>query len=288
MRRRWPRPAPRPSPSPRRPREGQGRGRGAARRRPRPLSTSSSPRPRARIAEHQVAGLVRCRRHRRRSDRGHRREPDRRRASPGAKSMRPSSAAMADRSGPLFEAPFWALARLIIFLGIVVYLKVPGQLTRASTSAPRPSATSSTRRASCARKPRPCLPNISARPREAEAEAEEIVDQAQARGRGACRRGASSAWRNTSPAAPGWPSRRSPRPRPRRLQEVRALSADVAIAAAEQILAEPGQGRRRRRAHRQLDRRGEIEAELTSTAKPPGTGSGPRRACGAMPAPDFQ
>ena len=43
-------------------------------------------------------------------------------------STRPSRRRWRSRRPEMFEAPFWALVSLIIFLGIVVYLKVPGQL----------------------------------------------------------------------------------------------------------------------------------------------------------------
>ncbi len=113
------------------------------------------------------------------------------------------------------DAPFWALISLVLFFAVVIYMKVPRTIAgsldkRAATIQQRTRAGAE----ACAPRPKRCSPSTSARAKAAEAEAGEIVEQAR-REAAALSTEARKRTRNTSPAAPSLPSRRSPRPRPR-------------------------------------------------------------------------
>lgn len=135
----------------------------------------------------------------------------------------------------LEDATFWALVALVIFLGIMVYLKVPGTVTSALDK----RADTIRKELDEARRLREeaqvLLADYQRKGREAEAEAEEIVEQAK---REAEALTAESARRLEEYVA----SRtklaedKIAQAESQALQEVRALSADVAIAAAEKIL----------------------------------------------------
>ena len=164
----------------------------------------------------------------------------------------------------VMDATFWATVALVIFLGVVVYFKVPGDdRPSRSTSAPTRSATSSTRPGACARRPSSCSPSTSASARKPRrrpptssprpsARPTCSSTEAQAEDRGICRR-----------AAPRWPSRRSRQAEREAVNEVRASAVDIAVEAARTLLADQGRRRDRRRPVQVLARGRQGQAELS-------------------------
>jgi F-type H+-transporting ATPase subunit b len=141
----------------------------------------------------------------------------------------------------MFDAPFWALVSLVIFFGIIIYLKVPGQI--ASTLDRR--AASIRNELDQARRLREeaqaLLADYQRRAREAEVEAEEIIDQAKHEAEAL----AVEAKRRMQEYVAGrtrLAEQKIAQAEMQALQEVRALSADVAIAAAEKILSVRAKG----------------------------------------------
>lgn len=136
----------------------------------------------------------------------------------------------------MFDAPFWALLSLIIFLGIIVYLKVPGQLTAAldrRAGAIRGELEQARR---LREEAQALLADYQRRAREAEVEAEEIIDQAKREAEAL----AVDAQRRMEEYVAGrtkLAEQKIAHAEVQALHEVRALSADVAIAAAEKLLA---------------------------------------------------
>lgn len=141
----------------------------------------------------------------------------------------------------LEDATFWALIGLIIFLGLMVYAKVPSQITTALDK----RAETITNELDQARKLREeaqaLLAEYQRKAREAESEAEEIIDQAKreadALGSEARKRMEEYVASRTRMA-----EEKITQAEAQALQEVRALSADVAIAASEKILAAKAKG----------------------------------------------
>jgi F-type H+-transporting ATPase subunit b len=135
----------------------------------------------------------------------------------------------------LEDAAFWAMIALFIFLGIVVYLKVPATVT--STLDKR--ADSIRKELDDARRLREeaqsLLAEYQRKGREAEAEAEQIIDQAKREADAL----ASEAGRRLDEYVASrtkLAEQKIAQAEMQALQEVKALSADVAIAAAERIL----------------------------------------------------
>jgi F-type H+-transporting ATPase subunit b len=135
----------------------------------------------------------------------------------------------------LGEAVFWATIGLVIFAGLMIYLKVPGMVTESLDK----RATTISEELDHARKLREeaqtLLAEYQRKAREAETEAAEIIDQAKreadALGAEAKRRMEEYISSRTKLA-----EQKIAQAEAQALQEVRALSADVAIAAAEKIL----------------------------------------------------
>ena len=136
----------------------------------------------------------------------------------------------------MFEAPFWALVALILFFGVLIYMKVPGTL-----------AGSLDKRAADIRKEldearrlreeaEALLAEYQRKARDAASEAAQIIDQAKreadALGAEASRRMEDYVAGRTRMA-----EQKIAQAEAQAIQEVRSLSADVAIAAAEKILA---------------------------------------------------
>jgi F-type H+-transporting ATPase subunit b len=142
----------------------------------------------------------------------------------------------------MFEDPaFWALVALIIFFALVLYLKVPRQiagLLDRRVDAIRNELDEARR---LREEAHALLADYQRKAREAESEAEEIVDQArreaEAIGVEAKRRIADYVAGRTRLAED-----KIAQAEAQALQEVRAQSADLAIAAAERILAQRVKG----------------------------------------------
>ncbi len=141
----------------------------------------------------------------------------------------------------MFDAPFWALVSLIIFIGIIVYLKVPGQI--AATLDRR--AASIRNELDQARRLREeaqaLLADYQRRAREAEVETEEIIDQAK-REAEALAVEAKNRMEEYVAGRTRLAEQKIAQAEVQALQEVRALSADVAIAAAEKLLSVRARG----------------------------------------------
>lgn len=135
----------------------------------------------------------------------------------------------------MFEAPFWALIALIIFFGIVIYLKVPrtvaGMLDkRANTIRDELEAARKLRIEAEA-----LFAEYQRKAREAEAEAGKIV--------GAARREAEALAGEARTRLEEYVAGRTrlaeqkiAQAETQAIQEVRALSADIAVSAAERLL----------------------------------------------------
>jgi F-type H+-transporting ATPase subunit b len=136
----------------------------------------------------------------------------------------------------LEDPTFWATVALVLFFVVIAYFKVPG----AVTSALDKRADTIRKELDDARRLREeaqaLLAEYQRKGREAEAEAEEIIDQAkreaEALGAEAARKLEDYVASRTKLA-----EQKIAQAEIQALQEVRALSADVAIAAAEKILA---------------------------------------------------
>jgi F-type H+-transporting ATPase subunit b len=135
----------------------------------------------------------------------------------------------------LQDATFWALVALVLFLLLMVYLKVPGVVTSALDK----RADTIRKELDDARRLREeaqaLLAEYQRKGREAETEAEEIIDQAKREAEAiageATRRLDEYVASRTRLA-----EQKIAQAETQALQEVKALSADVAIAAAEKIL----------------------------------------------------
>lgn len=136
----------------------------------------------------------------------------------------------------LADPSFWALIALILFFVILAYLKVPGLVTSALDNRADTIRKELDEARRLREEAQALLAEYQRKGREAEAEAEEIVDQAQREAEAltaeAGRRLEEYVASRTRQA-----EQKIAQAEAQALQEVRALSADVAIAAAEKILA---------------------------------------------------
>ncbi len=141
----------------------------------------------------------------------------------------------------LADATFWAMIGLFIFLGLMVYLKVPGLITGALDQRAETIRSELEEARKLREEAQALLADYQRRAREAENEAEEIIDQAKREADGI-----------TSEARQRMEDYVATRTRQaeqkialaetQAVQEVRAMSADVAVAAAERILNERVEG----------------------------------------------
>ncbi len=136
----------------------------------------------------------------------------------------------------MFDAPFWALVSLIIFLGLMVYLKVPGQITTALDRRAAGIRNELDQARKLREEAQALLADYQRRAREAEVEAEEIIDQAK-REAEALSVEAKKHMAEYVASRTRIAEQKIAQAEIQALQEVRALSADVAIAAAEKLLA---------------------------------------------------
>ena len=136
----------------------------------------------------------------------------------------------------MFDAPFWALVSLIVFIGLMVYLKVPGQITSALDRRAGSIRNELDQARRLREEAQALLADYQRRAREAEVEAEEIIDQAK-REAGALAAEAKKRMEEYVAGRTKLAEQKIVQAEAQALQEVRALSADVAISAAEKILA---------------------------------------------------
>jgi F-type H+-transporting ATPase subunit b len=141
----------------------------------------------------------------------------------------------------MFDAPFWALVSLILFFAVVMYMKVPGTLgsgldKRATTIRSELEQAKKLREEAEA-----LLQEYQRKAKSAETEAAGIIEQAKreavalaAEGKRRIEEYVESRTRLAET--------KIAQAEQQALQEVRALSADLAVAAAEKLLGERVQG----------------------------------------------
>ena len=140
-----------------------------------------------------------------------------------------------------FDAPFWALLSLIIFLALLVYLKVPGTITGALDKRANVIRDELERAKQLRQEAESLLVEYRRKAGEAEHEASEIVSQAR-READALAVDAKRRMDEYVESRTRLAGQKIAQAEAQALQEVRALSADVAIAAAERILADRVKG----------------------------------------------
>lgn len=137
----------------------------------------------------------------------------------------------------LFEAPFWALLALVVFFALLIYLKVPGTVAGSLDKRAKDIADELEKARQLREEAERLLADYKRRAREAEAEAAGIVEQARHE---AAALAAESKRRMQEyvESRTRLAEQKIGQAEAQAVQEVRALSADVAISAAERILSE--------------------------------------------------
>ena len=137
----------------------------------------------------------------------------------------------------MFDATFWALVALVIFLGIVIYMKVPGMITKAFDDRAGKIRNELEEARKLREEAQALLAEYQRKRKEAEEEAAEIVDAAKREAEMITAEAARRA-RNMSPGAPRWPNRRSPRPKPMRLTRSAVRPSTSPLPPQRKILGE--------------------------------------------------
>jgi F-type H+-transporting ATPase subunit b len=143
--------------------------------------------------------------------------------------------------GTAFDAPFWALVALVIFFAVIIYLKVPGTLAKSLDNRAKAISDELEQARRLREEAQELLAEYQRKAREAEAEAEEIVDQAK-REAEALTTEAQKRLEDYVAGRTRLAEQKIAQAEAQALAEVRSLSADVAISAAEKILAERVKG----------------------------------------------
>ncbi len=136
----------------------------------------------------------------------------------------------------LSDAAFWALVGLVIFLGLMVYVKVPGLITGALDKRADTIRDELEQARSLREEAQAVLAEYQRRAREAEGEAEEIIDQA-TREADAIAVEAGHKLEEYVASRTRQAEQKIAQAEAQAVQEVLTLSADVAVAAAERILS---------------------------------------------------
>jgi F-type H+-transporting ATPase subunit b len=135
-----------------------------------------------------------------------------------------------------FDAAFWALIGLILFFAILIYLKVPGTVAGALDKRAAGIRNELDEARRLREEAQAVLAEYQRKAKDATAEAGEIIEQAkreaEALGAEARQKMADYVASRTRMA-----EQKIAQAEAQALQEVKALSADVAIAAAEKVLA---------------------------------------------------
>jgi F-type H+-transporting ATPase subunit b len=141
----------------------------------------------------------------------------------------------------LEDPTFWALVGLILFFALIIWMKVPGKLTSALDNRADTIRTELEQARRLREEAQALLAEYQRKAREAEAEVEEIIDQAKreadAFGSEARKRVADYVASRTRMA-----EEKIAQAEAQAIREVRARSADVAIAASQRILAARARG----------------------------------------------
>ena len=140
-----------------------------------------------------------------------------------------------------FDAPFWALVSLVLFFAVIIYLKVPGTLAKSLDNRAKAIRDELDQAKRLREEAQELLAEYQRKAREAEAEAEEIVDQAR-READALSAEAQRRLEDYVAGRTRLAEQKISQAEAQALQEERALSADVAIAAAEKILLQRVKG----------------------------------------------
>ena len=140
-----------------------------------------------------------------------------------------------------FDAPFWALVSLILFFGVIIYMKVPGSLggsldKRATTIRDELEQAKKLREEAEA-----LLKEYQRKARAAETEAGEIVEQARREAAALAAEGKRRMEEYVT-SRTRLAEQKISQAEAQAVQEVRAVSADVAIAAAEKLLGQRVKG----------------------------------------------
>jgi F-type H+-transporting ATPase subunit b len=135
----------------------------------------------------------------------------------------------------LGDPAFWALVGLIIFLGLMVYVKVPEVITGALDNRADTIRTELAEARKLREEAQALLAEYQRKANEAESEAEDIIDQAK-READALTAEAKERMEEYVINRTRLAEQKISRAETQALQEVRALSADVAVAAAERLL----------------------------------------------------
>jgi F-type H+-transporting ATPase subunit b len=135
----------------------------------------------------------------------------------------------------LNDAAFWALVGLIIFLGLMVYVKVPGLVTSGLDKRAETIRNELAEARKLREEAQALLAEYQRKANEAESEAEDIIDQAK-READALSAEAKERMEEYVANRTRLAEQKISQAETQALQEVRALSADVAVAAAEQLL----------------------------------------------------
>jgi len=141
----------------------------------------------------------------------------------------------------LADATFWAAIALFVFIGFMIYLKVPGQVTAGLDRRSESIRNELEEARRLREEAQALLAEYQRKAREAAQEAEEIVDQA--------RRDANLYAADARQRIDEYVARQTRlaeqkigQAEAQALQEVRSRSADIAIAAAERVLTERVKG----------------------------------------------
>ncbi|MHA1158096.1 MAG: F0F1 ATP synthase subunit B family protein [Alphaproteobacteria bacterium] len=141
----------------------------------------------------------------------------------------------------LSDISFWAFVGLLLFIGLMIYMKVPGLVTGALDKRADTIRNELEQARTLREEAQAVLAEYQRRAREAESEAEEIVDQAK-REAAAIATDAQQRMNEYVTSRTRQAGQKIAQAEVQAVQEVRSLSADVAIAAAERILAERMKG----------------------------------------------
>jgi F-type H+-transporting ATPase subunit b len=134
------------------------------------------------------------------------------------------------------DAPFWALISLVLFFAVIIYMKVPGTLAGGLDKRAQTIKNELDQAQKLRTEAEALLKEYQRKAKAAEAEAGEIVEQAKREAAAL----ATEAKRRTEEYVASrtrLAEQKIAQAETQAIQEVRALSADVAVKAAETILA---------------------------------------------------
>ncbi|MEH6726671.1 MAG: F0F1 ATP synthase subunit B [Hyphomicrobiales bacterium] len=142
----------------------------------------------------------------------------------------------------MFDATFWALVGLILFLALIIYVKVPGKIAEGLDKRSNDIRTELEEARRLREEAQALLAEYQRKQREAEREAEDIIGQAQ--------REAKAMAKEAKAKLEAYVTRRQKQAEDKisqaeaqAVQDVRTRSVDVAIQAAEAIITDKVSGK---------------------------------------------